>query len=153
VTNPTVTREEALNAFRTLGRLLQETYQVTRDELLSEISVSVPATIFCGKLSPFASLASYLSQQGLDAKQIAQLTKRTKTFVTQSIQEAEFDIGGKSLPLTIFSGELSVLEAAAHYLKSQGMRNSEIAKEIGKSASTIWMLIKRANQKQRGESQ
>lgn len=148
---PPVTQEEALHAFRTLGRLLQETYDVKREALLAEIEPTVPARIFSGSLSPYQSLATHLHHQGLSAKEIAKATARNKTFVKQSIKEAKLDTTGEALPLRIFSQELSVLEAAAHELKRRGHTNKEIAQELNKDSSTVWTVLDRAEKKLRGE--
>lgn len=135
-----ISRDEALQAYNILGKLLKEVYHI--DEL-----PIVRAGIFQSSLSPFSALVTCLYQQGLDEKEIARLVKRNKTFVRQSIVEDKVDNSGKELPLSIFSGKLSVLEAVAVELKKQGLRTGEIAREMGKSSAVVWTLLKRAEKK------
>lgn len=151
MTPPTVTKEEALAAFRTLGKILQETYDVPQEDLLSELTLSIPVRIFRSDVTAFQAIASYLSQEGLTPKKIAKILGRNKNFVTASIVDVSFETDGPRVPIEHFQTELSVLESTVWSLAQRSMSNNEIAEEIGKTTSAVWTLRKRAAEK-RGES-
>lgn len=139
----TLSREEARKALKLIQQILNE--ETPQEE-------SVPANIFNCELSPFQALTTYLHQQGKTPKEIARQLGRSKQFVEQSIQDHALPQTGQALPINIFREELSVLEAAAHHLQQLGLTNKQIAAQLGKSPSTIWITLKRAQQK-RGEKQ
>ncbi len=144
-----VTPQEAIHALKTLSRLLEDTYGISAEEVLQE-SKTVPASIFASSLPPFSALATYLSQQGTSNKKIAQVTKRNRSFVRKTVQQAEFTERGARIPLNLFATELSVLEAAAHHLRTQGYEVREIATQLGKAQSTIRTVLLRAEEKRGG---
>mgnify|MGYP006293189551 CR=1 FL=1 len=136
----TLSRQEALQALKLIKKLLAEDENATEEEL-------IPASIFNSDLSPFSALATYLSGQQLSAKEIARKLGRSKQFVENSITDEELDNSGTPIPIGRFREDLSVLEAATHELKKQGKTNKAIAAELGKSASSVWIALKRANDK------
>jgi DNA-binding CsgD family transcriptional regulator len=93
-------------------------------------------------------VATYLSQEGFSPKHIARLLQRNKTFVTKSIHDdTDLETTGQSIPVSIYTDELSILEATCHYLRGKGLTNGEIADALGKSTSTIWVTLERADDK------
>ena len=143
----TLTKEETLQALKLIKKLLAEQHQTTPQEEL------IPASIFNSNLSPFSALATYLHQQQLTEKEIARKLGRSKQFVQQSIQKQKLNTTGTPIPINRFREELSILEAATHELKTQGKTNKQIAAELGKSTSSVWISLKRAKKKLTGDTQ
>lgn len=139
-----LTREEALKALQLIQELLNQEEKKPEEN-------TVPASIFTADISPFQALATYLHQEQKTPREIARVLGRSTQFVNNSIQETTLTTTGHPLPIRIFREELSVLEAATTYLKKQGHSNKQIAAELARSPSTIWIALDRA-QKKRGES-
>jgi hypothetical protein len=118
--------------------------------------LAVPISLFRTGLSPLESIVKYMKENlGLKLSEIAEIINRDErtiwiTYRNANIKRKErISIAEKKMiSIKIFSNRnLSVLENLAVYLNSEGMKNSEIAKILGRDVRIIYTLQARARKK------
>jgi hypothetical protein len=112
---------------------------------------TVPLSVFSHEASTMQALARYLvdvrKKSFTDAAKL--LGRNPKSIWTSYHQTAELPPLTESLPipLAIFLSSKAPLEALVLYLKSQGMRNVDIAAALKLDPKTTWTAAKRAEVK------
>lgn len=144
---------------------LTSTYGISKEEFLElaqrkqqELEESIPVSILNQELSSLEAIVKFLREnRTYSYRKISALLHRdpralATTYVsakrkkpTSFNRSVEFDTS--RIPFTAFSEKLSVLEAIALALKSQGHSYSEIARMLNKDPRTIWTVCKRAEKK------
>jgi len=103
------------------------------------------------------------SCRGLKNSEIAKLVNRDQRNIwaiyskaedkrkkEKKIEDEKLTVGELSIPATIFSESLGILEALCKYMKENlEMNYSEIAKELNRDQRTIWTAYKKAKEKQK----
>jgi DNA-binding CsgD family transcriptional regulator len=134
----------------------------SRKEILDHLkkpvaSVHIPVSIFQGNfLSPLETIVKYLQEShGFTYRDIGRLTNRDENCIGITYRSARSKLKGrldtssqKTFPLSILRNrKLSVLENLVFYLKSGGLRYSEIAKLLNRDERTVWTVYSRALKK------
>ena len=147
--------------FSQLTERLKEKYNYSDEEILKlwshENSISIPVSIFSGKLSPAESLTKFLKEnRDLTYKEISKLIGRDERSVWANYKRAfkkmpwPFDIKDSvTVPVSIFSyNGKSILESLISYLKeTRNLRNKKIAQLLNKNSANIWTVYNRAKRK------
>ena len=120
-----------------------------------------PISILKTELSGLEAIVKFLKENRKNSyKEIATLLKRNPKTLAVSYNVAKTKKPEKfskyicanktKIPFSVFSEELSILEAICAYLKSENMSYSEIARLINKDPRTVWTVCKRAEKKMPG---
>ena len=154
-----------LDMFGSISSRLKTQYHYSDAEffrLWNEHQISVPAAIFAGKLSPAEAIAKYLKENcQLSYHDIATRLGRDERSIWCNHQRAQKKMPWPlqadstiTLPLSAFSHDRSILESAVLYLKDvKQLRNAKIAQVLGKQASNIWTIHRRARGKGKNNDQ
>jgi hypothetical protein len=126
-------------------------HQLGETPIISESQETIPLAAF-SHASTFQAICRYLvDAQGYTYSRAGRLLQRSpKTIWSAYHQTAELPALEQSIPipLAIFSGALSHLEALVLHLRSLGMRNAQIARALNLDPRTTWTAAKRAEAKQ-----
>jgi len=142
-----------------------KTYALSKNELLKilkekqNIDDAIPLSILrTNTLSSLEAIVKFLREnRKLSYSKIAKhLHRNPKTLaVTYAVARRkmpelfaeEVDKDFQSIPFTVFSNRLSILESICTYLKSSCSSYIEISHVIGKDQRTVWTVCRRAEQK------
>ena len=151
-----------VDMFSQISERLKQKYSYSNEEiykLWNNEEVSVPVSIFAGKLSPAEALAKFLKEnRDLSYHEISGLIGRNERGIWSNYRRAAkkmpspFEINqGIGVPLSIFNSNRSILESLVSHLKDvKKMRNRKIAQLLNKNSSNIWTVWSRANKKNNG---
>lgn len=125
--------------------------------LLQKEELLVPVEIFSSGLAPAESLTKFLKENcDKNFHEISLLIKRNEKSIWQNYHRAikkmpsQFIVEGVlKLPVSVFGDKrLSVFECLIFHLKEQKqMKNSKIAKLLGKHPANVWSVYNRAMKK------
>ncbi|MCA9485939.1 MAG: hypothetical protein KC506_03785, partial [Nanoarchaeota archaeon] len=131
-------------------------------ELLSlmkkvKTNVEVPVELFRGEIGPAEALCKYMKENlNMNYSEIALVLNRDDRTVWTNYKNASeknekrirVSRDSIKIPLVVFANrKLSVLEVVIKYLRDSGVRNSEIAKMLGKDQRNTYALYLRAVKK------
>jgi len=155
--------DRVLEVVRLLLKELQTKYNLSEDEILSQIkevpTVLVPASIFTNKNArPLELLCKYLKEEReLNYKEISKLLNRDYRTVWTTYSNVAKKLKAKLevpptkylLPVSIFHDRrLSVLEAAVGYLKENfSLKLAEIATVLNRDQRNVWSSYHKAKKK------
>lgn len=138
------------------GYVNEQLVRVYGEEGLTE--VLIPVSIFSVGLCPSEALTKYLKEEKqLTYHEIAVLIHRNERGVWANYQRAVKKRASRleisetdSVAVSVFQNDgLSILECLVSYLKDvRHLKNSKIAKLLNKNPSNIWVVYKRAKQKE-----
>lgn len=119
--------------------------------------ITIPISILCTKkLSSLEAIVKYLREnKKLSYSSIAHLLERNPKTLAVTYRQAKIKyseefhirIEDKTLPTTIFSKKLSILESICHHLRTQENSYAEIARMLCKDQRTVWTVCHRAEKK------
>ena len=151
-----IPKDELLKLATRINTYLEKEHTVSKEELYGR-QETVPLSIFSQKLSPLEALVKFLKEnKELAYHKIGTTIGRDERGVWVTYRNAKRKMEGQFtipeqdilIPLTIFTKDLSILEALVTYLRDKKeMRGSKIASLINKSTSTIWTVYNRAKAK------
>lgn len=116
----------------------------------------IPINIIADKkLSNLEAITKYMREnQKKTYKEISQLLHRATSTLAVTYKKAKTkkpkpytEETTEKIPYSAFNNKNSILESICLYLKGIGLKNSEIARKIGKNPRTIWTTLKRAENK------
>jgi hypothetical protein len=125
---------------------------------LDEESSNIPISIFNNKyLTTFEALVKYLREENhLTYQKIADLLHRKKTTIATTYKRSTSKCSKNlilkhskfSIPMTVFSNKLSILEAIVKHLKEgYHLSNHQVAVLLKRDDRTIWTVYSRAKKK------
>ena len=160
-------------------KLLELFHQITQEKFsaLEQLShgmnasyslLSVPASIFGTHLSPSEALCTFLKEEHkLSFHEIAEAlhrddrsiwtshhraTQKSSSLPPSSVSHASSSTSSLRIPLALFKDRtFSILEHVVAHLKSQRMKNKEIAHVLHKSPAVVATVLLRVKKKQKQE--
>lgn len=140
-----------------IKQLLSEVEDISKQDILrylAEEEEQIPISIFKSKLSPLEAVTQYLVEEGNSLRETAvKLNRDERTIWTtyENAKKKKVHLHKKSkfyIPLKrLANRKLSILENICIHLKKQGFANQEICKILGRNSQTIWITIRRAENK------
>ena len=149
-----------VDMFSQISERLKQKYNYSDEEIFklwNTEDVSVPISIFAGKLSPAEALAKFLKENcDLGFHEISGLIGRNERGIWANYRRAvkkmpsPFEITNSiAVPISIFNSGKSILEALVSYLKDvKKLRNKKIAQMLNKNSANIWTVHNRAKKKE-----
>ncbi|GEM_PF-1395097 len=146
------------NIWTIYNKISKKAKKITKEEIKPEITlkeikdkVSVPLSIFTKQLGGLEAVVKYLKENmQLTYHEISQIINRNERTVWASYNKAREKMPEKleirkgiEIPLSIFSGELTALEAIISYLKEKQLRYIEIANLLNRDERNIWTIYNR----------
>ena len=138
---------------------LKNKYKYSDSELLkvwNQNEVLVPVSIFSGKISPAEALAKFLRENhDMTFVQISKMIGRDERSIWANYKRAAkkmpwpFEVSTDvSVPLSVFTGQKSILESIVSYLKEvKQLRNKKIAQLLNKNSANVWTVYNRSKKK------
>jgi len=121
------------------------------------VKVGVPATIFTKDLGYLEALVKYLKENlGMSYSVIAELLNRDQRTIWTAYKKAsekqKEPISVKEteifIPISILGDrEFTIREAVISYLRTKGLRHSEIAKLLNRDPRNVWTRIKKSRKR------
>lgn len=118
------------------------------ENAINSEEIAIPASVFAND-SGLRAIVRYLhdKEHMSFAKISTELQKHINTIRTSYTKSQPLkETYGKLLPIKIFS-KLPPLEAAAHYLRNEGLPLKNIATTLNRDPRTIWTVLARADRR------
>jgi hypothetical protein len=152
-----IPRDELLSLAAKLNTFLAKDISLEDSALRQQRVLSVPLSIFSGKLSPLEALSKYMKENlGMTNHNIGVALGRDERGIWITYRNSKRKMASRFQPKTddflihlhIFNDRLSILEALVFFLKdSKNVSTSLISRLIRKSPSTISTVYQRAGAK------
>lgn len=157
-TTSSMTKDEDYHLLKIILKRLKERYNTTNTDILNSLKqeINIPTTIFTKKLSPLEAITKYLHEnQELKYPKIAEILQRDSKTIWQAYKNAAKKQKQKikpeeaehTIPASIFTKKLSILEAITKYLKEKGLSYHQIGELLQRNERTIWTVYNRTKKK------
>ena len=147
------------NSFKIILKKLKDKYKISTTDVLNLVQkdILIPSSIFINPLSPLEAEVKYLKENlSFDYSKIADLLGRNKKTIWQAYKNAVKKFPGYigaeeteyNIPVSVFKTKLSILEAAAAYMKEKfNLSYHQIGELLHRNEKTIWTVYHRAQKK------
>ncbi len=156
-----VRQDKRFEEFKELLGSLREKYDVELVqlfELLSELEIFIPVSVFNERLSTLETVSRYLHENlNISFKKIAEMMNRSEKTIWQAFRSSKNKHEGRLrltdtkyiVPISVFADRrLSNLEAIVYHLKNAyDLKFSEIAMLLQRDQRTVWTVYSRARGK------